>query len=870
MKRALVSCAAFAILGVVACSSGSNPTLAPGVSALDGGRSERGATLPPDTRPPASEAGVATPDSRDTGVDVPLGRDAGTGAIDTAPPSKVIVAILSPASAPSIDGGAVGATVIASTDRFAPKVAIEVQSQGGDPTLDIMSTVKAVLVADKTTSTAASVTLNQTQNTLVPESGSRTYVYSDTPFDLGKVSGGFYDLRVTATTMGGVSGTASVRIYIDAGPSIVILQPSDGVYVKGSVLVSAVVTDERAGVALVEFAVGKFQIAPSAITNSGSQYTLTIDFDSFNPPLDGKQIVTVSATNGNGIDSSASRSFIVDRNGPTIGNTKPAAGGLIGTIITIEATADDPAGVMESSVIAVVAHGDVSFEVALVKDSSGLYRGVFDTTKLPVHTIFPSISFRAQDVLGNESSVGYLLSLDNTPPIMDLDPPATFRLVKKDDGTCSWPFDPVGPDAIDDGSMVTQLFDIRARIEDEGNTPITGTADFVPIAAVDPNTVKVFILDETSLPLVVDTSDPPDGICDDINPDLTPSVSPQSSKDAQLFDMVSMPANAGAGDFTPEPGSSCSGKADKPPGALCETTYSELKNRVMTYSLGYSSGLPSIWTIKPIVGDGLQCAGRQFDASNNVRDGWACVAVKASDMVGNKQVSRPIRICVTATPGSTACTAVSSSGADIASVSLPSTVGGNVVVATKTPLLGSAGAAITKGDTLVFTNVSPVEIAFLNGAHAVEPQGSAGTQFIVTDARAVPIELWATAVASADGGEGGPIFVGTAGVLLKDGAPIQITGVTLPVGSGGPVILVSKGSKSGANSQTWDIENIQANSFTLKGSMVTLTGFATPASVLPNCTGTVVKQAAGQPAKVDATIPCKPLKSFSAYEALFI
>jgi hypothetical protein len=71
----------------------------------------------------------------------------------------------------------------------------------------------------------------------------------------------------------------------------------------------------------------------------------------------------------------------------------------------------------------------------------------------------------------------------------------------------------------------------------------------------------------------------------------------------------------------------------------------------MTYSLGYSVqlGLPSIWTIPPIVNNWLQCAGRQFDASNNLHDGWACVAVVASDKLGNKQVSRPIRICVVAT-----------------------------------------------------------------------------------------------------------------------------------------------------------------------------------------------------------------------------
>jgi hypothetical protein len=48
----------------------------------------------------------------------------------------------------------------------------------------------------------------------------------------------------------------------------------------------------------------------------------------------------------------------------------------------------------------------------------------------------------------------------------------------------------------------------------------------------------------------------------------------------------------------------------------------------MTEVLNYSvDGLPSIYTIGPIVNDSLQCAGHQFDASNNLKDGWTCLAV---------------------------------------------------------------------------------------------------------------------------------------------------------------------------------------------------------------------------------------------------
>lgn len=663
MKRPSVlrpTSAVFGALWAVACS-GSNPTLPSGIVPEDAGPSERGIVHEPDA--PVSEAGRLDGSdvrSNQDGKDAPLSGDA--TAIDAGKPAKVLVTILTPSATTGIDGGVIdGGTVtpvLSKADRLAPIVQIELQSQGGDSTLDVLTSVRATLTQAGATKTGIAIALNQTQFSVLPGSDSRIYIYSDTPFDLSSIVGDYYDLAVNATTVAGATGSAAIRVYIDAGPKITFLQPVDGAYVKGSVVVTAMVVDSSAALASVTWSIGQWPIDPKLVSNSGSQYSTVIDFGSYNPPLDGVQVVTATATNANGNVSVATRKFIVDNDGPAITATKPVSGGFIGKIITIEAKVDDPASVMKSSVIAVVAHGKTQLEVKLMLGADGVYRNLFDTTQLPSYALFPSISFRAQDVLGNQSQIGYVLWLDNTPPIIDLDPPAQVRLVRND-RVCSQPFDPVGPDAIDDGAVVTQLFDIRARIEDDGNTPLTGTADLVPIAAVDPATVKLLILDDTSLPLVVDTSDPPDGICDDVNPELVPSVSPKSSKEAQLIDMVSMPPKTGQGDFRHDDGASCSTRTPggDPPKALCDTTCSETKGACMTYSLSYSSGLPSIWTVGPIVvGDWLRCAGNQFDASNNLTDGWACVAVVAADKMGNKQVSRPIRICVVASPDSKACT----------------------------------------------------------------------------------------------------------------------------------------------------------------------------------------------------------------------
>jgi len=872
MKRALVLRGTCAIIGMacsaLACSS-SNPTLPVGVEPLDSGPSERSISHISDAAP--SEAGPTYDGGvKDVARDVPLLGDA--IAIDSSPSSKVTVTIQEPAEGISADGGVGSPPVIAKSDRLAPKVQVEVQSQGGDPTLDVVTSVKATLVSVSSKSSVASVNMNQSQYSNTPESGSKFYIYADTPFDLSGIAGDFYDLQIAATTVGGVVGTASLRIYIDGGPVVTFLQPSEGAYVKGSVVVRAMVVDNRSSIASVAFSIGQYQIDPSAVDTSGSQFSTTLDFGSFNPPLNGAQMVAVTATNGNGNTTIATRKFTVDNDGPSISLTKPATGELIGKVISIEAKVEDPAGVMDSSVIAVVANGDVHFEVNLAKGADGIYRKQFDTTQLPIFAIFPSVSFRAQDVLGNEASVGYLVSLDNTPPILDLDPPPNFRLVKKD-GTCSWPFDPVGPDAVDDGSVVTQLFDIRARVEDRGNTPLTGTSDFIPIAKVDPASVKILILDDTSQPLVVDTSDPPDGFCDDINPDLVPSVSPQSSKDAQLIDMVSLPFNTGAADFTHEPSSACSGRDQNPPKPLCDTTYSLMKDQAQTYLLAYAVqlGQPAIWTVPPIINDGLQCAGRQFDTSNNLHDGWACVAVEASDKLGNKQVSRPIRICVVSTPGSTACTSAVSGGVDIASVTLPATGSGDVVVTTKAPVVGRAGATVVQGDTLVFSQVSPPAVAKINGDHTVKPLGTTGTQFILTDVKVAPAELWVPtdpgAPKSVKVVDTSYKFMGAVGFVFQNGSAIQVIGSGLE-GIVGPVFLLTNEVQPNEEDRLWNIDNIQSTGFSLTGTAVALSGFATATSVLPDCTGTVVKKTSG--ATVDGTKPCKPWASYPTYEELLL
>jgi len=699
----------------------------------------------------ATNAGVdaATSVGLDVGPDVPTKIDgsddaSGDAAWDVVDPSSLLPSItvtVDPASlAPPRDGGAGDALIAPSSYGPKPTITVTVVSHSGNFQADDVSSVTAVLNDPATGAAVSSVQPAKSDTEASPESNVTRFIFSDVPLDLTKVPTGVYDLVVTATTVGGVSATTHVTLSVDSGPVVVVVSPAEGGFYRGSAPVEVKVTQPTYAITLVTMAIGQGD-AVALMQTSPGVYKGNIDFNSFVPPLEGDQLVTFRAYDENGTETKVARRFVSDDTGPSMSDMSPGLGAMIGGVITIKATVSDPAGVDPSSVVAVVGNGDRTFAVSLVLPTTGgnTYSNLFDTTKLPSYALFPTISFRARDVLGNESTVSFELSLDNTPPTIDLDPPM-MRMVNGD-GKCSWPFDPVGPDAVDDGSLVTQLFDVRVLAEDNGNVPLTGTPDFVPIGGVDQGRVQLLILSNTSRPLVVDTSDPPDTFCDDINPDLVPTTKPNTDKDAQVVNMVPLGPRKGA-DFTPEPNAPCPSTPGPPspaspgPGSFCGTTVNSSKalydgggnphSDSMTEVLGYAGNLPSVYTIGPIVGDGLQCAGRQFDASNNLKDGWACLAVVASDTLGNKQVSRPIRICVVATLSSTAC----SDFKPLAGIVLSDPV----EIQTSDPLVVGT-TALAENDEVIVSGV--LGLGGLNRRWKVKPLDDTGTHFALLGSHGV-------------------------------------------------------------------------------------------------------------------------------------
>lgn len=493
-----------------------------------------------------------------------------------------------------------------------------------------------------------------------------------TRMDLSRAETGEHDLIVSALTRSGARAFASKRVLVDAGPRVRILSPLAGGAYKGSVVVQVQVDSEPFGptVEPVKAVVGNTPVALSRGSTSGL-YEGLLEFNAYEPPLVDEQALRVTATNSQGTQSETEVKFVVDVRGPAFSETLPREGQVAGGVITVRAKLSDAAGVLGPSVIAIIGNkADVTFTVELKPEagSKDVYSATFDTAKLTpckpapdtsLCIVLPNISFRASDVLGNESFMAYDFAVDNHPPVFDLDPPPDMRLMKFDKKerrvVCSWPFDPLGDylrlgDMPNSGCAVPQVFDLRARIEDWGNRAEGLKVE--PISGIAPTTTSTYVLDDTQQPLIVDMDG--DGVCDGINPKLAPTVSPPTRSDQVLTIRLIPVAPKGEGDFTKDvsledpieltkyPG--CSpGKDEEAPLPLCGT-------QSIPVAIGYPTALDpqaAVWTIEPMTEKEPWCLGGQFDThANEIAEGWACIAAAGADRNGNAGVSAPLRVWI--------------------------------------------------------------------------------------------------------------------------------------------------------------------------------------------------------------------------------
>lgn len=488
--------------------------------------------------------------------------------------------------------------------------------------------------------------------------------------DLTALPTGDYTLAVTAVTRNGGVGTATVAVRVDAGPSLRIVSPKSGGSYKGSVAVQVQVdsTPFLPTLEPLEAFVGEHPIALALAPDTGL-YEGIIEFEKYNPPLVDQQRLVVGATNSLGTRNQAEVKFMVDVHGPTFTDTTPLPGEVVGGVIRVRAKISDVSGILAPSVSAIIGDhvNNVTFTLALEPEEGapGYCSALFDTANFPrckvagteLCVVFPNLSFRASDSLGNDAFMAYDFAIDHIAPIVDLDPPPDMRLMKFDTqlrrNVCSYAFDPLGDwggpgDMPNQGMMVPQIFDLRARIEDYSNR---GEALKVgPIAGIDPATTHMYVLDDTTQVLVVDTDG--DGYCDGINPLLVPTTSPPKNSNEVMTVRLVPVKPKGSGDFTPDPSlldpaeldayPGCSQGADKDaPVRLCGA-------QVSSVAIGYPAALDpqaAVWTIEALSEDEPWCMGGQFDTyANEISDGWVCFAAAGADRNGNRGVSVPLRV----------------------------------------------------------------------------------------------------------------------------------------------------------------------------------------------------------------------------------
>jgi hypothetical protein len=482
-------------------------------------------------------------------------------------------------------------------------------------------------------------------------------------------------LWVVASDQNGNKNSAMREFKRDAGPTIVFFSPTKDSRWRSSVTVKVLFSDKKENLDATKTQVrlGSKVLTLKKDTSVAGKISIsgTVKFDSFSPKLSGNQVLVAESTNKNGAKASMKRAFVVDDMGPTIAVTSHSAGTLIGSIITIKATVTDLAGVLPSSVVAVIGNNLATRQVKLTNSTTAAndFEGIFDTRTLNQYDIWPVISVRAADVLGNESHADIQVGLDNGQPVVEMDPPRDYHMVREkkvntvDEIQCSTPFDPVGYYAANDGDRVPQIQELRVQVEDQGNH--AKSAKWVPYSKVDPSTVWLYVLDDTSKPLVVDTDG--DGYCDDINPQVIPLGSKPAKGEAVAVALKSI-SPTGNADFVgslslpaTHPGF-CSmwGDETKAPDSLCLTTKvgvcsftylasGDCKTTKVIPDPNVTGSEPAIYSIPPIASGAksLTCMGLPFDfKANAIDDGWACVAVVARDKLGNRGVSPPLRIKV--------------------------------------------------------------------------------------------------------------------------------------------------------------------------------------------------------------------------------
>ena len=514
------------------------------------------------------------------------------------------------------------------------------------------NTVQIIIPSSLGTTDTASMSL-----TSVPD------VYYGT-IDISKIPTGMSNFVVSASDTMGRTGSLTGNYVHDRGPQLKFVLPTQGATARGSVDVEITVDDPLHPVTDITKVKATVRMVDMKLTekNPGAvpfRVVGKLDFSTYQPPLDGMQLIFAQATNSKGTVGKKTQQFTVDNAGPTIMSVLPMPNSVAGGIINVEAVIIDKlSGVVDSSVIAVFA-GDLATAIKLDRvGNTNTFQGVFDVRAFGRGYYLPSISIRADDKLGNHGELGREIFIDLTPPQMELDPPKMRVSKKPTSGTgreCSILFDPVGDESASDGQITQQVFAVKARIQDRSNHPSGVVVEHY--AGLDTSSLAMYALPAKTggvdQALIVDTDN--DGFCDAMNPLLVPVSTPATAANEALALAMAPLVAVGPGpdysefDASPmSPGPPVCTVIGEPaftaPVKMCPFAGTSL-----TFALPSTDtlvGKVQVFSIPPVAADDFNCTGVPLDSLNHLPEGPTCLAAKASDIVGNSNVTPAIRVCI--------------------------------------------------------------------------------------------------------------------------------------------------------------------------------------------------------------------------------
>jgi hypothetical protein len=471
------------------------------------------------------------------------------------------------------------------------------------------------------------------------------------------------DLATTPHT-----GKATLDTLLDLGPTVTVSDPKpNGIYALGTPLVVQFQvdaaplsdSDNEAAIAQVKVSVSGIDVPVAESTTMPGRYQTIIDFsDSNHFPVTPTATQLAIAVSDSRSPTAATRKtqldIVIDGAGPSIRVTAPGNLSEQHGDVTLSVTVSDPSGIKVGSLKANV-NGMLYDQWVGTAPNFSLK---FDTTTFGLDKTQLTINVTAADTIGNIASApSVVISLDNVPPIVSLDPPNIREYRMSGTSTaCSAPFDPVGSYAANDlGTVVLNTY-YRALVEDQTNHSPGSHLDYE--AGLDPGSVDLYLQPDTTVPLLIntdvdkDTGKPIKGkeSCDDIGSlDLktddpkrpiklhmsavTPTGVAWFPKDQAAYNP---PGELAA------PGWCTAGTDTISPSAICPT--SEM-TRVITARAQYKP--PVVYAYAPSNNPSAgECTGRGWEQADiRVKAGWLCVAVRALDTIGNIGVSAPLRVC---------------------------------------------------------------------------------------------------------------------------------------------------------------------------------------------------------------------------------